>query len=240
MDDFAWNKPRHRVFSEVVDCPWVRITQLAEQCRMGRPQCKRYLEELTKAGFVVVRGRRYGPDNGGYTLIARHSGSNFQTVKSDFKDQHGFGERISRPAGRRIDDIARLKMRFRGEGLANFGGVRMPIGAGAVLWHPDRWIVVPNGTSSQVFHGLVFDLSTDSDRIKESLREIREASACDAGWWPFLIVCNDKETAVHWMQFGDDLPILVAPLADVLSGTFRGPRSVWMKDGQKADIDALV
>ena len=240
MNDFDWNKPRYRVFLELVDCPWVRITQLAEQCRIDRPQCKRYLEEMLEAGIVAVHGRRYGPDNGGYTLIARHSGSNFQATKSNFRDHHGLGERISRPAGRRIDDIARLKMRFWREDLANFDGGRMSIGAGKSLWHPARWLEIQKNDGFPVFHALVYDLSTREDDIKMAVRKMRDASASSADSWRFLVVCGDATAASIWMEQGDDLLMLVATLADVLKGSFRGSDSVWMKDGQTADIIALV
>ena len=239
MNDFTWNKSRYKVFYEIADHPQIQLSVLAETCGLHRAECKRYLQELEDAGFVVVQGKRYSLGNAGYTLIARHNRSEFQTVKSDFSKNHRLGASLSRNARKRIDEIAKLKMKFRKEGLANFDGGRMSIGKGKDLWHPVRWVVIPDPDTAYSLRPLVYEPTTDGDAIKQSVREIRPAFESDSHQFCFLVVCGDSDAAAKWTEMGDDLPMLVAPFADAITGPFRGPTSVWMMDGATIDIDAL-
>ena len=56
---------------------------------------------------------------------------------------------------------------------------------------------------------------------------------------PMLMICETPEAADRFLRIGDDLPMLVSTLDEVLHGDFEGAASVWRYGKANVDISRL-
>ena len=110
---------------------------------------------------------------------------------------------------------------------------------GSTQIQPDLWILIPGDQGTYVWHTVEFERSaTDEPAINRKLAPY-QIFAEEMFPLPMLLVCETREAAGRFLRIGDDLPMLVSTLGEVLHGDFEGDASVWSYGNARVDISRL-
>ena len=198
----------------------------------NRKQVGRRLASLARAGLVEEEGGRYELTDAGRNFAARQDRVSPGTVKGRYN--------TGREKPRHKVGLARLAVRFRERRLHVAPGWRRVMNLqGSTQIQPDLWILIPGDQGTYVWHTVEFERSaTDEPAINRKLAPY-QIFAEEMFPLPMLLVCETREAAGRFLRIGDDLPMLVSTLGEVLHGDFEGDASVWSYGNARVDISRL-
>ena len=221
-----------RVLRWVELFPGCNQSGIASALSHNRQQVARRLASLTRAGLVEEKGGRYELTDAGGNFAARQDRVSPGTVKGRYN--------TGQPKPRHKVGLARLAVRFREKKLLVAPGWRRVMDLpGATQVQPDLWLLIPDDQGTYVWHTVEFERSaTTEDRINTKLAPY-QIFAEEMFPLPMLMICETPEAADRFLRIGDDLPMLVSTLDEVLHGDFEGAASIWRYGNAKVDISRL-
>ena len=198
----------------------------------NRQQVGKCLASLTRAGLIEAKAGRYELTDPGANFAARQDRVSPGTVKARYN--------TGREKPRHKVGLARLAVRFREKKLHVAPGWRRVMNLpGETQIQPDLWLLIPGDQGTYVWHTVEFERSaTGEAEINKKLGPY-QIFAVGGVPLPMLMICETPDAAERFLRIGDDLPMLVSTLDEVLHGDFQGAASVWRYGKSNVDISSL-
>ena len=181
----------------------------------NRQQVGKCLASLTRAGLIEAKAGRYELTDPGANFAARQDRVSPGTVKGRYN--------TGREKPRHKVGLARLAVRFREKKLRVAPGWRRVMNLqGETQIQPDLWLLIPGDQGTYVWHTVEFERSaTGEAEINKKLAPY-QIFADEVFPLPMLMICESPDAAERFLRIGDDLPMLVSTLDEVLHGDFHG------------------
>ena len=198
----------------------------------NRQQVARCLASLSRAGLIEGKGGRYELTDAGGNFAARQDRVSPGTVKGR--------NNTGREKPRHKVGLARLAVRFREKKLHVAPGWRRVMNLqGDTQIQPDLWVLIPGDQGTYVWHTVEFERSATTETDINKKLAPYQIFADELFPLPMLMICETRVAAERFLRIGDDLPMLVSTLYDVLHGDFEGAASVWRYRNANVDISRL-
>ena len=223
----------HRVLRWIELAPACNQAGIAVALSHNRQPVGRCLASLSNAGVIEETGGRYElTDRGIIHFAAKQDRVSANTVRGRYN--------TGQPKPRHKVGLARLAVRFREKKLLVAPGWRRVMNLPDITQiQPDLWLLIPDDQRTYVWHAVEFERSaTTEDSINTKLAPY-QIFADEMFPLPMLMICETPEAADRFLRIGDDLPMLVSTLDDVLHGDFEGAASVWRCGNARVDISRL-
>ena len=212
--------------------PACNLSGIAIALGHNRQQVGKCLASLTRAGLIEAKAGRYELTDPGANFAARQDRVSPGTVKGRYN--------TGREKPRHKVGLARLAVRFREKKLHVAPGWRRLMNLqGETQIQPDLWLLIPGDQGTYVWHTVEFERSaTGEAEINKKLAPY-QIFADEVFPLPMLMICESPDAAERFLRIGDDLPMLVSTLDEVLHGDFQGAASVWRYGKSNVDISSL-